>query len=33
MGMFLFGVAISAFFADFIQTGFGGGGFFRGYFN
>jgi hypothetical protein len=31
--VFLFGVALSALFAGFIQAGFGGGGFFRGYFN
>jgi hypothetical protein len=29
VGLFLFGVALPAFFADFIQAGFGGGGFFR----
>ncbi len=31
--LLLFGVAVSAFFADFIKAGFGGGGFFGGNFN
>ena len=33
MGLFLFGVALPAFFADFIEAGFGGGGLLRRGFN
>jgi hypothetical protein len=33
VGLFLFGVAVSALLSDFIKAGFGGGGFLLGDFN